>query len=69
MTSVSADIDAIRPLLHPTIREDSGMFRFDQSFSDKTTMFVRYNNDDLLKDTPGVMGDHATVAIRPLSAS
>src|SRR5205807_1559383 len=33
--------------------------------TDATTMFVRYNNDDLLKDTPGVMGDHATVAIRP----
>jgi hypothetical protein len=65
VTSVSADIDAIRPLLQPTIREDSGMFRFDQRFSDNTTLFVRYNNDDLLKDTPGVMGDHGTVAIRP----
>ena len=65
ITPVSADIDSIRPLLHPTVREDSGMFRFDQRFSDNTTMFVRYNNDDLLKDTPAVMGDHGTVAIRP----
>src|SRR5437588_7973514 len=65
IASISADMDSIRPLLHPTVREDSGMFRFDQRFSDNTTMFVRYNNDDLLKDTPSVMGDHGTVAIRP----
>jgi Carboxypeptidase regulatory-like domain/TonB dependent receptor-like, beta-barrel len=65
VASVSADMDSIRPLLTPTVREDSGIFRFDQRFSDTTTMFVRYNNDDLLKDTPGVMGDHGTVAIRP----
>ena len=52
-------MDSIRPLLKPTQREDSGMFRFDQRFTDNTTMFVRYNIDDLLKLTPGVMGAHA----------
>src|SRR2546421_10321374 len=28
--SLSPDIDSIRPLLHPTQREDSGLFRFDE---------------------------------------
>jgi hypothetical protein len=65
VVSVSPDIDSIRPLLKPSIREDSGMFRFDQRFSDNTTMFVRYNNDDLLKLTPKVMGDYGTLGIRP----
>jgi hypothetical protein len=63
--SVNADMDSIRPLLKPTLREDSGMFRFDQRFSDNTTMFVRYNNDDLLKLTPNAMGLTPRVAIRP----
>jgi hypothetical protein len=63
--SVNADMDSIRPLLKPTVREDSGMFRFDQRFSDNTTMFVRYNNDDLLKLTPGVMGLTTRLGIRP----
>src|SRR5207253_10884752 len=65
VTSVSADMDSIRPRLSNPVREDSGIFRFDQRFSDKTTMFVRYNIDDLLKDTPGALGDHGIVAIRP----
>jgi hypothetical protein len=65
VTSVSADMDSIRPLLKPTIREDSGMFRFDQRFSDNTTMFVRYNNDDLLKLTPSTMGNKTRLGIRP----
>jgi len=63
--SVNADMDSIRPLLKPTVREDSGMFRFDQRFSDNTTMFVRYNNDDLLKLTPGVMGLATRLGVRP----
>jgi hypothetical protein len=63
--SVNADMDSIRPLLHPSVREDSGMFRFDQRFTDNTTLFVRYNCDDLLKITPGVMGLLPTLAIRP----
>ena len=65
VTSVSADIDSIRPLLHPTVREDSGMLRVDHRFSDNTTMFVRYNVDDLLKLTPAVMGNTGTLTIRP----
>ena len=64
-TPLSPDIDSLRPLLHNTQREDSGMFRFDQRFSDNTTMFVRVNIDDLLKLTPGVMGNYGNLAIRP----
>jgi hypothetical protein len=63
--SLSPDIDSIRPLLRPTQREDSGLFRFDQRFNDKTTMFVRYNVDDLLKLTPAVMGNTGMLTIRP----
>ena len=65
VTSVSADMDSIRPLLRPTVREDSGMFRFDQRFTDKTTLFVRYNIDDLLKNTPAVLGNYGRLGIRP----
>jgi hypothetical protein len=65
VTSVSPDMDSIRPLLHPTVREDSGLFRFDHRFNDNTTMFVRYNNDDLLKLTPAVMGNTGTLTLRP----
>ena len=58
-------MDSIRPLLKPTIREDSGLFRFDQRFTDTTTMFVRYNCDDMLKLTPGPMVLTTNLAIRP----
>jgi hypothetical protein len=54
VASVNADMDSIRPLLKPTVREDSGMFRLDQRFTDNTTMFVRYNCDDLFQVTPNV---------------
>ena len=63
--SLSADIDSIRPLLKPTQREDSGLLRLDHRFSDNTTMFVRYNVDDLLKLTPAVMGNTGTLTLRP----
>jgi Carboxypeptidase regulatory-like domain/TonB dependent receptor len=65
VVSVNADMDSIRPLLKPTVREDSGLLRLDHRFTDSTTMFVRYNNDDLLKLTPGVMGLTTSLAIRP----
>jgi hypothetical protein len=63
--TTNPDIETLRPVLTNTIREDSGMFRFDQRFSDNTTMFVRYNNDDLLKLTPNAMGANQRLAIRP----
>jgi hypothetical protein len=65
VVSVNADMDSIRPLLQPTIREDSGLFRFDQRFTDTTTMFVRYNCDDLLKLTPSPMVLTTNLAMRP----
>ena len=64
-TPVTLDMDSLRPVLHNTFREDSGMFRFDQHFTDNTTLFVRYNIDDLLKETPGVMGNRGRLTIRP----
>jgi hypothetical protein len=65
VASVNADMDSIRPLLKPTVGEDSGMFRLDQRFTDNTTMFVRYNCDDLFQVTPNVMGYLPSLAIRP----
>ena len=35
-----------------TVDEDSGMFRVDHRFSDKTTMFVRANIDEALSNAP-----------------
>ena len=65
VASVNADMDSIRPLLKPTIREDSGLFRFDQQLTDTTSMFVRYNCDDLLKLTPSPMVLTTNLAMRP----
>ena len=49
-----------------SVREDSGTIRFDQRFTDNTTMFVRYNTDDAFIDKPnGAVGSRDTTAIRP----
>ena len=49
-----------------SVREDSGTVRFDHRFSDKTTMFARYNIDDAFIDKPyDSVGGRDTTAIRP----
>lgn len=54
---------------HNPVREDSGLFRFDQRFSDKTTMYARYSVDDSLTSTlSGALGSFNDVAIRPTNA-
>ena len=42
-----------------TIREDSGMIRFDYRFSDKSTAYVRYNIDNAYIDNPSDAADTA----------
>jgi hypothetical protein len=49
-----------------SVREDSGTVRFDHKFTDKTTMFARYNIDDAFIDKPyDAVGGRDTTAIRP----
>ena len=67
VASVNPDMDSIRPRLNPSQREDSGMIRIDHRFTDSTTMFVRYNVDDMLQVTPA-MGLTQTLGIRPQNA-
>ena len=51
------------------VREDSGLFRFDQRFSDKTTMYARFSIDDsLTHNLSGALGSFHDVAIRPTNA-
>ena len=51
-TPVDADTDKIIVEAKNTTREDSGMFRFDYRFSDKSTAYVRYNIDNAYIDNP-----------------
>lgn len=49
-----------------SLREDSGMARVDHRFTDKTTIYVRYNVDDGFVESPsGALGARDTIAIRP----
>lgn len=51
------------------VREDSGLFRFDQRFSDKTTMYARYSIDDSLTSVlNGALGSFTETSIRPQNA-
>jgi hypothetical protein len=49
-TPIDDITDQITIVRSNSIREDSGMFRFDYRFSDATTMFARYNVDNALID-------------------
>ncbi|HYM01140.1 MAG TPA: TonB-dependent receptor, partial [Blastocatellia bacterium] len=45
-----------------TVREDSGFFRFDYLFSDRTTMYARYNVDNAFIDVPqDALGTHEVI--------
>jgi hypothetical protein len=49
-----------------SVREDSGMIRFDHRFTSNTTMYARYNIDDAFIDKPnGPLGSRDTTSIRP----
>ncbi len=53
-TQVKAESPALIPVLNHILkgRSDSGMFRVDHRFSDKTTMFVRANIDEAASTAP-----------------
>jgi carboxypeptidase family protein/TonB-dependent receptor-like protein len=65
-TPVDEITDKLTRVASDTVREDSGMFRFDYIFSDKTTMYARYNIDDAFIDNPtDALGTHEVIPHRP----
>jgi outer membrane receptor protein involved in Fe transport len=61
-TPLDATTDQIRKVASNTVREDSGMFRFDYRFTGNTTMYARYNTDDVYIDNPtDALGSHNVV--------
>lgn len=63
---VDSATDQISILGHNTVREDSGMFRFDYRFSDKSSAFVRYSIDNALINNPqDALGDTNTIPVIP----
>jgi hypothetical protein len=61
-TPIDGTTDQINKVASNTVREDAGMFRFDYRFSDKTTMYARYNIDDVYIDNPtDALGSHDVV--------
>src|SRR5581483_11384808 len=51
-TSIDANTDQFVSIGSQIVREDSGMFRLDQRFSEKTTAFVRVNIDNAINTQP-----------------
>jgi hypothetical protein len=65
-TPIDAQTDQISVLGRNTVREDSGLFRFDYRFSDKTSSFVRYSIDNALINTPqDALGATNTIPVIP----
>jgi len=51
------------------VREASGLVRYDQRFSDKTTMYARYSVDDSISTVlNGALGSYTSTPIRPTNA-
>lgn len=65
-TPVDSITDQITKVGTDTVREDSGMFRFDYRFNNRTTAYFRYNIDDAYIDSPqDALGTHNVVPHRP----
>jgi hypothetical protein len=68
-TPLDATTDQITRVGTNTVREDAGMFRFDYRFTDNTTMYARYNTDDVYIDNPtDALGSHNVVPHVPSNA-
>ncbi|MGH9664039.1 MAG: TonB-dependent receptor domain-containing protein, partial [Bryobacteraceae bacterium] len=66
---VDAQTDELIATNHNPVREDSALIRFDQRFSDNTTMYARYSVDDSLSSTlDGALGSYEETAVRPSNA-
>jgi hypothetical protein len=65
-TFVDANTDQLTVQGHNSIREDSGLFRFDYRFSDTDSVFVRYSIDNALIDNPNdALGSHNVIPVIP----
>ena len=51
-THLDATTDQVNLVASDTVREDSGMIRFDYRFNDQNTLYARYNIDDVYIDNP-----------------
>ncbi len=61
-TPVDENTDQVTVGARNTTREDSGMFRFDYRFSDKSTAYARYNIDNAYIDNPtDALGTHNVI--------
>src|SRR5215471_4818254 len=68
-TSLNATTDQIKLVATNTVREDSGMFRFDYRFNDQSTLYARYNIDNAYIDNPtDALGSHNVVPHIPTNA-
>ncbi len=68
-TPLDATTDQVNLVASNTVREDSGMIRFDYRFDDKNTMYARYNIDDVYIDNPtDALGSHNVVPHVPANA-
>ena len=61
--------DQVSLVASNTVREDSGMVRFDYRFDEQNTFYARYNIDDVYIDNPtDALGSHNVVPHRPTNA-
>ena len=61
-TKLDATTDQINLVATNNVREDAGMARFDYRFSDKTSLYARYNIDNVYIDNPtDALGTHNVV--------
>ncbi|HWX54752.1 MAG TPA: TonB-dependent receptor [Verrucomicrobiae bacterium] len=66
---VDSQTDEIIRTDNNPVREDSGLVRFDQRFSDKTTLYARYSVDDSISTVlNGALGSYTSTPIRPTNA-
>jgi len=64
--AVDANTDQINIQGTNTVREDSGLFRFDYRFNDNNTAFVRYSIDNALINNPqDALGTTNTIPVIP----
>ena len=58
--------DQVTNVATDTVREDSGMFRLDYHFNDKSSAYARYNVDNAYIDNPSdALGDHEVIPLVP----
>ena len=66
MTTHDSISDYVTDVATNTVQEDSGMFRLDYHFNDKSSAYLRYNIDQAYIDNPSdALGDHAVVNLIP----